>query len=79
MTREEHLKWCKERAIAEYDYYTKTDPESAIRNGITSIMSDMTKHSETKSAAIQSLCVMQLMTKPNMSRQEFINFINGFR
>lgn len=78
MTRAEHIKWCKERAIQEYDFYAKTEPRSALRNGMTSIMSDINKHPETKSDTLQSLCMMQLMSKPNMSRQEFVNFINGF-
>lgn len=78
MTREEHIKWCKERAIAEYDYYAKIEPASALRNGMASIMSDINKHPETKSETLQSLCMGQLITKPNMSRQEFVNFINGF-
>jgi len=79
MTREEHIKWCKERAIQEYDYYIKTEPHSALKNGITSMMSNINKHEETKSEALQSLCIFQLMTKPNMSRQEFVNFINGIQ
>lgn len=78
MTREEHIKWCKERAIAEYDYYAKTEPRSALRNGMASIMSDLNKHPETASQTLQTLCAMQLMTKPHMTRQEFVNFINGF-
>lgn len=78
MTREKHIKWCKERAIFEYDYYAKKDPSSAVRNGITSIMSDIRKHPETNSESLVMLCTMQLMRKPNMTRQEFVNFINGF-
>jgi len=77
-TRVEHLKWCKERAIAEYDFYAKTEPRSALKNGIASMMSDISKHTETASATLQQLCVMQLMINPTMSRQEFVNFINGF-
>ena len=78
MTRSEHIQWCKDRAIQEYDYYAKTEPCSALKNGITSMMSDINKHQETKSEALQQLCLFQLMTKPTMSRQEFVNFINGF-
>lgn len=78
MTREDHIGWCKSRAIQEYDYYAKISPREAVKNGITSIMSDINKHDETRSDTLQSLCMMQLMTKPNMSRQEFVNFINGF-
>jgi hypothetical protein len=39
MTRQEHLKWCKERAIQEYDYYKNAS--EAQRNGLTSMMSDL--------------------------------------
>ena len=73
-TREEHIKWCKERALKEYDYYT--NPQEAQRNGLTSMMSDLGKHPETNEAALKGLCMMQMM-KP-MTRQGFINFINGF-
>lgn len=73
MTREEHIKWCKERAIQEYDFYTGVDKQ---RNGLTSMMSDLSKHPETNSDILRSLCMMQMM-KP-MNRQQFVNFINGF-
>lgn len=78
MTRQEHIRWCKERAIKEYDYYSKTGPKDASRNGMISMMSDINKHPDTNQESFKSLCIMQLMTKPNMSRQEFVNFINGF-
>lgn len=72
MTREEHLKWCKERAIAEMDYYK--DPKKAY----ISMASDLRKHSETNSETLTLLCTMQLLSKPNPTRQEVINFLNGF-
>lgn len=71
MTREEHLKWCKGRAISEMDY--SKDP----KQGIISIMSDLRKHPETSSETLQSLCMMQLMM-PGLSRQAVITFLNGF-
>lgn len=74
MTREEHLIWCKRRAISEYDYYK--DQSDKQRNGLISMMSDMNKHPETKSEVVASLCLLN-MIKP-MSRQEFVDFINGF-
>jgi hypothetical protein len=74
MTREEHLRWCKERAISEYDFY-KT-PSEKQRNGLTSMMSDMGKHPETRSEIVSTLCMLNMM-KP-MTRSEFVNFINGF-
>jgi len=72
MTRAEHLKWCKERAIREMDYYKDSS------KGIVSMMSDIRKHPETNSEALMALCTMFLMDKPLMTRQEAINFINGF-
>lgn len=76
MTRTEHIKWCKERAIKEYDYYIKDGASVAQRNGLASIMSDLNKHPETNSPTLQSLIVMN-MTIP-MTRQKFVDFINGF-
>ena len=70
MTREEHLKWCKDRAIAEMDF-TK-DPKQAV----VSMMSDIRKHPETASDALMMLCTVQLM-RP-MTRQQAVEFINGF-
>lgn len=72
MTREEHLKWCKERAIQEMDFYK--DPSK----GLISMMSDLQKHPETKSKSLVLLCLGQLKRSPKISRQEVINFINGF-
>ena len=73
MTRDEHLKWCKERAIQEYDYYTGADKQ---RNGLTSMMSDISKHPET-SSDVSRMLIMMHMSKP-MTRQQFVDFINGF-
>lgn len=70
MTREEHIKWCKERAIAAMDYYN--DPSQ----GVVSIMSDLRKHPETNNDVLMSICGMMLMKKA--TRQEVINFLNGF-
>ena len=76
MTRDEHIQWCKDRAIQEFDYYTT--PEEKWRNGVTSMMSDLGKHPETGGSAIQALCMMQLMQRP-AGRQQFVSFINGFK
>lgn len=74
MTRDEHMQWCKDRAIQEYDYYKGGD--EGQRNGLTSMMSDLGKHPETGGPTIQMLCMAQMM-RP-MSRQAFVTFINGF-
>lgn len=41
MTRDEHLEWCKKRAL---DYLDRGD----VRQGFTSMLSDLRKHEETK-------------------------------
>lgn len=71
-TREEHIKWCKERAISEMNYSGK--PSSAL----VSMASDLRKHPETNKEALINLCMSMLIAKPNMERQEAINFIQGF-
>lgn len=41
MTREEHLEQCKKRALAYLD-------RGEVREGFTSMLSDLSKHPETK-------------------------------
>lgn len=72
MTRNEHMKYCKERAIQEINY------SKSGKEGIVSMMSDLIKHPETNKESLTSLCMMKLLFKPNISVQEAINFINGF-
>lgn len=71
MTREEHINWCKERAITEMDFYKEPS------KGIISMMSDLRKHPETSDQVLASLCMLQLLN-PNLTRQQVINFLNGF-
>jgi hypothetical protein len=73
-TREEHLKWCKQRALQEYDYYQ--DIMEKTRNGLTSMMSDLSKHPDTNSEALRALCLMNMGRA--MNRNSFATFINGF-
>lgn len=70
MTREEHLKWCKERAMREIDFYKDG------KQGIISMMSDLRKHPETDSSTLVSLCVYELQKNPSIQAAK--NFINGF-
>jgi hypothetical protein len=72
MTREEHLQWCKERAIQEMDYYFDAS------KGVVSMMSDLGKHPETNSQVLITLCMAQLL-RPKMNRQQMIDFLDGFR
>lgn len=72
MTREEYLQWCKDRAIAEIDYSGNPN------DGLVSMMSDLRKHSDTNNHIGINLCAMMMFSGQIKSRQEAINFINGF-
>jgi len=72
VTRREHLDWCIKRAIQEMDFYKEPS------KGLISMVSDLRKHPETNSEVLVSLTMMQIMMKPNITRQEVINFLNGF-
>lgn len=71
-TRREHLDWCIQRAIEEMDFSKKPS------QGLVSMASDLRKHPETNSEALVSMTMMQIMMKPNITRQEVINFLKGF-
>lgn len=73
MTREEHLKWCRERAIQDMDYYK--DPTK----GLISMASDLRKHPETNHESLTSLCLAQVIINPKITRQQVIDFIDGFK
>jgi hypothetical protein len=70
MTREEHIKWCKQRAIQEMEY--SKDP----KQGVISMMSDIRKHPETNSETLQMLGAMTLMGP--LDERKAREFINGF-
>lgn len=76
MTRSEHLAWCKERAMQEFDFYVaKEGFEAAARNAKASILSDLGKHPET--ADSQKTAAM-LLFMPVHSREEVRRLIEGF-
>ena len=52
MTRDEHLAWAKERALAYL-------PD--ITNALSSFVSDMTKHEELHNHAVLQLIAMHIM------------------
>lgn len=52
-TRAEHITWCKERALAYID-------KGQTMEGLTRMMSDMSRHPETASPGLDQL-TMQLM------------------
>lgn len=75
-TRAEHLAWCKQRAMAEFDYYVKTEGfEVAARNARASMLSDLGKHPETRGS--QPTAGFLLLV-PVHSREDVQKIIDGF-
>jgi hypothetical protein len=74
MTRSEHMKWCKQRAHAEYNYYKAKDPDAAIRSAVASMLSDLGKHPET--AGLQQMAAVLMLTV--RTEADLDRFIDGF-
>lgn len=71
-TREEHLKWCKQRAM---EYVSTGDYNSAV----TSMLSDLGKHPETAKSSdgiLAQMGMMELMRGP--TRESITRYIEGF-
>lgn len=71
MTREEHLAWCKQRALEYVDSGDTT-------NAWASMASDLSKHPETENHAAIQLGMMMLMGGQLATTAEMRKFINGF-
>lgn len=71
MTRDEHMAWCKKRAL---EYLDKGD----VTNAVTSMLSDLRKHPETEGVGAM-LGMMGLMAAQSGNMQEARRFIEGFR
>jgi len=72
MTRDEHLKWCKERAYQEINFSGRGN------DGIISMMSDLSKHPETANHSGIKLATMFMMMGKFDSADEARKFIEGF-
>jgi len=70
MTRQEHLEWCKTRAL---EYVDSGDFQGAI----TSMMSDLGKHDETQGHAGIQRSVGLMMIGQLSSAEEVRRFIEG--
>ena len=69
-TREEHLQWCKDRAL---EYLNRGD----IKNAVTSMMSDLNKHPETEtSGVLVQLGMFYILENDHAGAQRWIE---GFR
>jgi len=71
MTRDEHLEWCKERALAYVD-------AGDLTQAFTSMASDLKKHPETENHAGIQLGMMLLMTMQLNTSGQMRDFIQGF-
>lgn len=71
MTREQHLDWCKKRAIQELD-------AGDISGAYASMASDLSKHPETDGHAAIQLGMMMLMSGHLSSPDDMRRFIDGF-
>ena len=73
MTRQEHLDWCKKRAL---EYVERGD----VINGITSMASDLGKHDETRNHKGIEIGIMMLMLPGKAQDVRWAKeFIEGFR
>lgn len=71
-TRQEHLVWCKQRAMK---YVDAGDYNSAV----TSMLSDLGKHPETKASSqgfLAQLGMLELMRGP--TRESITRYVQGF-
>ena len=71
MTRAEHLKWAKDRALEYAD-------QGDVTNAIASMGSDLNKHPETADHPATQLMMMMAMTGQFDRPGELRKFIEGF-
>ena len=70
MTRSEHMRWCKRRALEELEFSGKP------ADGIVSMMSDLREHPDTNQPSLMALCMGMLPIL--RTKREVVEFINGF-
>jgi hypothetical protein len=71
MTRKEHLEWCRRRALEYLD-------QGDVPNAVTSMLSNLQKHPETKLSAESPLSMLGMMTIMQNDRAGAKRFIEGF-
>src|SRR5215208_3240733 len=78
-TREDHLAWCKARALTELNAPGQTD-EQACQNAFASMSSDLRKHEETAQHVGIELGFMLMFSgqKERCDREAMRKFIEGF-
>ena len=71
MTREEHLQWCKDRAL---EYVDAGD----LNNALVSMLSDLGKHPETAGHSAMELGLVLTLVGQLSTPDEMRKFILGF-
>jgi hypothetical protein len=71
MNRQEHLEWCKNRAL---EYCDRGD----LQNAYASMISDMSKHLETENHAAIGLGINLMMIGDLNTPTKMRKFIEGF-
>lgn len=71
MTRDEHLAWCKQRALAYCDI-------GEVNQAFASMASDLGKHPDTANHSGAQLGMMMLMGGHLSTPQKMREFIEGF-
>ena len=73
MTRQEHLQWCKDRAME----YVK---DGDLLQAVTSMMSDINKHPETsdKGGVLGMLGILACQQAQAGDREGVVRYIQGF-
>ncbi len=69
MNRQEHLQWCKKRALEELK-------ENGVASAAASFVSDMGKHEQTKNPMTQQLILFAMMSNDPKQLEECINGFN---
>lgn len=70
MTREQHMTWCKKRAL---EYLDRGD----VQNAVASMMSDLQKHPETE-VRDPALSMLGILAAQSGSVSEARRYIEGF-
>lgn len=71
MTRQEHVKWAKDRALQYVD-------SGDLTNAYASMVSDLGKHPETEGHPAITLGMMLMMDGSLSTKHEMRKFIEGF-
>ena len=77
MSRDEHLAWCKERALAELE--STEDQDRAILRALASMASDLRKHPETANHPAIGIVALEFFCGGVPTRKKATEYIEGFR